>query len=334
MPYADLVLEGGGVKGIALVGAISVLEERGYEFKRVAGTSAGAVVGSLVAANIPATRLTQIMRKVDYRAFQDADWAERFAVGKAFGLVFDQGIFHGNYLRAWLAEQLNAAGVRTFGDLPYSDPDRPLPPQRRYRLVVMASDISQGCLRRLPWDLEHYRRERARDDEFIVDSVRASMSIPFFYTPEHWQTTDGQDSWLVDGGMLSNYPIDVFDAEPGHRPRWPTLGIKLSARQDAAQGIVNPITGIASMSIAMLKTLTGFYDRMHIESQDAVDRTIFVDTGHVRATDFELDAASQNMLFQNGRKAAREFLDGTADRPAWDFDAYIAKHRAVPARAR
>ena len=49
--FADLVLEGGGVKGIALVGAISVLEERGYEFRRVAGTSAGAIVGSLVAAN-------------------------------------------------------------------------------------------------------------------------------------------------------------------------------------------------------------------------------------------------------------------------------------------
>lgn len=48
--FADLVLEGGGVKGIALVGAISVLEERGYEFQRVAGTSAGTIVGSLVAA--------------------------------------------------------------------------------------------------------------------------------------------------------------------------------------------------------------------------------------------------------------------------------------------
>ena len=44
MPDADLVLEGGGVKGIGLVGAISVLEEHGYVFHRVAGTSAGAIV--------------------------------------------------------------------------------------------------------------------------------------------------------------------------------------------------------------------------------------------------------------------------------------------------
>ena len=59
--FADLVLEGGGVKGIALVGAISVLRERGYEFRRVAGISAGAIVGSLVAANAGA-ELEEIMR--------------------------------------------------------------------------------------------------------------------------------------------------------------------------------------------------------------------------------------------------------------------------------
>ena len=51
---ADLVLEGGGVKGIGLVGAIAVLEERGYLFNRVAGTSAGAIVGALVAAGFAA----------------------------------------------------------------------------------------------------------------------------------------------------------------------------------------------------------------------------------------------------------------------------------------
>lgn len=65
--FGDLVLEGGGVKGIAPVGAISVLEQRGYQFRRVAGTSAGAIVGSLVAANARAAELQEIMRAVDYR---------------------------------------------------------------------------------------------------------------------------------------------------------------------------------------------------------------------------------------------------------------------------
>jgi NTE family protein len=47
---ADLVLEGGGVKGIGLVGAYSALTDAGYAFHRIAGTSAGAIVGALIAA--------------------------------------------------------------------------------------------------------------------------------------------------------------------------------------------------------------------------------------------------------------------------------------------
>src|SRR4051812_18106702 len=68
---ADLVLEGGGVKGIGLVGAISVLEDRGWTFNRVAGTSAGAIVGALVAAGFTGGELTSIMSEVDYLKFRD-----------------------------------------------------------------------------------------------------------------------------------------------------------------------------------------------------------------------------------------------------------------------
>ena len=46
----DLVCEGGGVKGIGLAGAYSVLEERGYRPNNVAGTSAGAITAALIAA--------------------------------------------------------------------------------------------------------------------------------------------------------------------------------------------------------------------------------------------------------------------------------------------
>ena len=85
--FADLVLEGGGVKGIALVGAISVLEERGYRFRRVAGTSAGAIVGSLVAANARAAELEEIMRGVDYRCFQDGPRWRGLFLGKAVAVL-------------------------------------------------------------------------------------------------------------------------------------------------------------------------------------------------------------------------------------------------------
>ena len=54
MATADLVLEGGGVKGTGLVGAITALTENedSYQFHRIAGTSAGAIVASFLAAGI------------------------------------------------------------------------------------------------------------------------------------------------------------------------------------------------------------------------------------------------------------------------------------------
>jgi hypothetical protein len=100
--------------------------------------------------------LEEIMRGVDYRRFQDGPrWTGVFA-GKAAALMFQQGIYEGQFARDWLGGRLARLGVHTFADLPYDDPQRPPDPERAYRLVVMACDISYGCLRRLPWEYGHY----------------------------------------------------------------------------------------------------------------------------------------------------------------------------------
>src|SRR3712207_8748571 len=96
----DLVLEGGGVKGIALVGALSVLEEAGYRVQRVAGTSAGAIVGSLVAAGTPAARQAGGMVGRGWRGVADG----RLGGGVPFlrqaqALLLEQGLDEGGYLR-------------------------------------------------------------------------------------------------------------------------------------------------------------------------------------------------------------------------------------------
>ena len=318
---ADIVLEGGGVRGIALVGAVEVLEEHGYRFRRVAGTSAGSIVGALVAAGIPAAKQVEIMRQVQYSRFQDGAFYERLFIGKAVELALRHGIYRGDYAHDWIAGLLRDAGVGTFADLAYQDPDpaRALPPDKQFKLVVMASDLSQGCLRRLPYDYrDQYGLPPA--EQTVADAVRASMSIPFFFRPTIWTTRAGVKSWLVDGGILSNFPIDVFDAPEGKSVRWPTFGIKLSAQPDAPQGVINRITGTVSMGTAMVSTWQGFYDRMHIDDDQVTDRTIFIDTGKVKSTNFHLSPGEQQMLYQNGRRAAEKFL------LTWDFEAYLAKH--------
>lgn len=66
---ADLVLEGGGVKGIALLGAVQRLMAGGYRFRRVAGSSAGAIVGALVAAGLPVERMPRFCKPLTTARF-------------------------------------------------------------------------------------------------------------------------------------------------------------------------------------------------------------------------------------------------------------------------
>src|SRR5688500_120427 len=143
---ADLVLEGGGVKGIAHVGALHAIHDRGVTvYPRVAGTSAGSIVGALVAAGLPPARMLEIMQELDYRKVRDRAGVDRVPlIGKGLSLVFEDGIYEGNYIREFLGNVLADAGVQTFADLRIDGPEGDgLPPGRRYRLVGMAIDMSR-----------------------------------------------------------------------------------------------------------------------------------------------------------------------------------------------
>src|SRR6266511_888898 len=321
---ADLVLEGGGVKGIGLVGAYSILKEAGYEFHRIAGSSAGAIAGALIASGMHLDDLQKLMREVDYGKFEDKGFLDHLGlVGKGLSLLFEKGIYEGGYFRQWIEGTLADLGVRKFGDLRINDPGSSLPPDRQYKLVVMASDVSRGRLAKLPWDYGDYGVDP--DEQLVADAIRASMSIPFFYEPVRMKTKNAQGkeitAWMVDGGMLSNFPVDVFDRKDGKPPRWPTFGLKLSAKPDSAMNLRFEIRGALDFAKALIGTMTNFYDQIHIEDEGIVARTMFVDTTGVKATDFDLDQPTQDLLYENGRDAATGFV------ATWDFEAYKEKYR-------
>ncbi|HEV3132591.1 MAG TPA: patatin-like phospholipase family protein [Acidimicrobiales bacterium] len=302
----DLVLEGGGVKGIGLVGALSVLEERGMTFARVAGASAGAIVGSLVAGGMAAAQLQELMTSLDYTRFRDDTRLDRVPVlGKGLSLWLEHGIYAGDYFHGWIREQLEGLGVRTFADLHRADPGSSLPADEQYKLVVMASDVSRGRLLRLPWD--YLADGIDAPTRPVADAVRASMSIPFFYRPVTLDIPKAAPSVLVDGGMLSNFPVDTFDRTDGKPPRWQTIGIKLSAQQVPNQ-VEHVVKGDVSLAMGMLGTMQSWHDQMHLNDPAVVKRTIFVDTLGVNATDFSIDKPTQQKLFENGRAAAERFL--------------------------
>ena len=325
---ADLVLEGGGVLGIGHVGALTVLESAGYSFPRVAGTSAGSIVGAMVAAGMRSSRVKEIIGSLDYRRFTDRSLLDRVPIGgPLLSLLTDDGVFEGNYLREWLGNLLvDECGVETFADLAIDDPDSSLPPQRRFRLVVTATDVTRGELVHFPWDYERYGLEPGR--QRVVDAVRASMSIPFFYEPVTLVSSEGTPSTLVDGGVLSNFPIDIFDRTDGRPPRWPTFGVKLLPLLPVDAAKLLPIAGlfkhgpVALAANLAMTTIVG-RDQAHLAKPWVKIRTMQVDSAGVNPIDFGLSRAQVKALFENGQVAATQFLE------EWDWEAYLTTFRGV-----
>jgi NTE family protein len=320
---ADLVLEGGGVKGIGLAGAVLALDQAGYRFQRVAGTSAGAIAAAIIAAlntaGKPMGGLRDYLQTMQFEQFM-AKSRVRAALGglaDAEHLLLHMGLYDGDYLLDWLGSVLKDIGVTHFGDLRLDDAsaDRNWAARQRYSLVVHVSDITRGKLVRLPWEYSEYGLDA--DGERIVDAVRASMSIPFFFEPVRVRATAvsagvtdvaaaaGRVTW-VDGGLLDNFPVDVFDRTDGAPSRWPTIGIKLSARQTSISG-GHGTDNIAAEAIACLETVLDNAGRYYITPEKAA-RTIFVDNAGIKATDFNLTADQRQKLYENGQQAALRWV--------------------------
>jgi len=291
------------------------LDKVGYTFPRVAGTSAGAIAAALIAAlnaaKKPLSELEGILSSVVYPNFMDAG-----RLKSATNLLLHMGLYNGDYLLTWLGDALEQIGVTRFGQLRYDDPgaDAMLTDAQRYSLVVHTSDISRGRCVRLPWDYPVYGRPDI-DELPIVDAVRASMAIPFFFEPVRFkappasvdgvQYDKGDVTW-VDGGMLSNFPVEVFDRADGAPCRWDTLGIKLSAKQTTVSG-AHGASNVLAESVACLHTLLDNADRYYV-TPDKAARTIFIDNGGIKATDFHLTTDTQAELYANGKKAATAWV--------------------------
>lgn len=316
MLRADAVFEGGGVKGIGLVGALIEAEARGYRWVNVAGTSAGAIVAALVAAGYRATELAEILQGLDYRQFARPRGLGRLpVVGPPLNLIFRLGLFSAEPLERWLDELLAARGVRTFADLVL--PEFAADPRYRYRLRVVASDLSRRRLIVLPQDARHYGLNP--DDLPVALAVRMSMSIPFYYEPVILSPPGEARAVIVDGGLLSNFPVWLFDSDG--IPPWPTFGVKIV---EPGEGRPGRIRGPVSLLAAAVATMLEAHDARYIESADFV-RTIAVPSTGVGTVEFDLSPARARALLESGRRAAREFF------ATWDFDRYVARFR-VPGR--
>jgi len=282
----------------------------------VAGASAGAIIGSLVAAGYSAGEIKKLVWELDFSRFKDRDWLDRIPyIGPALSLWFENGVYEGNFLEKWLLELLAAKGIRTFKDLVLQEFAND--PRCRYKLVIIATDVSRRKLLRLPYDIREYNIDP--DDLEVSKAVRMSASLPFFYEPYKLFYTDSgkrrKFSYIIDGGVLSNFPVWLFDGND--IPPWPTFGFKIVEPDEiSAPRINNPF----DLFKAILSTMMEAHDKLYLLDPKSSVRTISIPSRGVKTMDFETIHNYKNDLFNSGVQAAVKFFEG------WDFESFKIKY--------
>jgi NTE family protein len=291
--YTNLVFEGGGVKGVAYVGALQALDERGIlpGVRAVAGTSAGAITAALVAIGTPWEELQQTLLHLDFTVFDDGGWDGPLRVVERYGW------YAGDAFHRWMQEQVKlhmGSADATFADVQA---------RRGIDLRVVTTDLSV----RAPKILS----AATTPDLSVALGVRMSMSIPFYFA-----AVDLDEVVYVDGGAVWNYPIEIFDrgrgpgyrrVEPGTDVHAGTLGFHLGLMTTPTPRRVHNLVGFTKDLYEAIMNVQADFFRMVDED---VRRTVFIDDLGLPATDFAITMAQKEQLIRNGYQATGKYLAG------------------------
>jgi len=334
--FRNLVFEGGGVKGIAYLGALDVLAERAIipAIERIGGTSAGAINAILLGLGFTPKETKDILWSLDFNAFMDDSWG---LIRDVERLIEKFGWYKGDYFRNWIAQLIREKtgnSESTFADI------EAMKKKRKFKsLYFMGTNLSTAFSE--VFSAEHTPRV------CVADAVRISMSIPLFFASRR----SARGDVYVDGGVLDNYPVKLFDRrkyvtarnslktdyyravnrqiKKGERPisnyvyNKETLGFRLDTQEeiavfrDHAEPPHRKIGDFFDYTWALIHTVLEAQQSAHLHSDDWA-RTVYIDTLGVGTTDFDLTDQQKKALVKSGKKGAEKYFqwyDATDDAP-------------------
>jgi NTE family protein len=306
----NLVFEGGGVRGISFAGAIGVLEENNLlmDVEKVGGTSVGAITALTLSLRYNAKEIEEIIAGTNPGKFNDGVF---LLFGGSRRLRNHYGWYKGKAFTRWAAnliEMKTGNSESTFRELH----------ERKFKdLYVTGTSLNNQKV--IVFSHETY------PDMKVKDAIRISMSIPFVFQAVFIDSAgrildkkerSGNYDIMVDGGFISNFPIQLFDDRDSTNRYIAnpfTLGFRMDAKDQLA--FDQQRKGLAPVPVHSLKNYIGAFfnfimenlNRANLTEQDW-DRTVSISAERVGPKVKKVTKHDRELLIQSGRLAMEQYL--------------------------
>lgn len=312
--YENLVLEGGGMKGLAYSGAFEVLDSMGIikNINQVAGTSSGAMNGMLISIGYKGKELTQLNLEKNFGRYSQV------GIPILSGLIRfyrKYGYYKTDRFMVDLAQAMRYKGISpdiTFMELHKLRSSNP----KLKDLYITGANLTDQKL--------EVFSHKTYPNMKIIDAVKISISIPLYYEAIFMQpngeiidkkNADQNTKVMTDGGVIANYPFHVFDSlvylNNGKNSYYlcneKTLGLKLesdsSQKSMANHAITNQKDFINAFSHLSSETL----NRKKLGSQQ-LEQTIFINTKGFNPKIKRLNKREKREIIRYGYQSAYNFF--------------------------
>ena len=276
-----LVLSGGGVKVVSLVGALMILDESNLkQVKEVCGVSAGAFLAFMMATGYPLKKIEALILDLDFSVIRSMTPEAFIGFPETFGI--DDGSHLVKFLESIIKVALKLDPAMTFEDL-----------QRvgKYRFRCWATDLNTRTAR----EFSAAKTPTVK----IVDALRASMSLPLYFTPVVDPITG---HLLSDGGIQGNLPLHHLTDDECQESL--ALGFCSIAHVSNTYEAPQDLMGFMNSIFACLT---------HGRNVEMVERwshkIMRIPVDDYPSWNFEASRDDRQMLLEKGKEAARIWLN-------------------------
>jgi len=316
-PVTNLVFKGGGIRGVAYLGALQVFDQYGLldGLKRVGGTSAGSLTALLLSMRLSIESIEKTLASIEFPSMaQEID--SRDGHGLVKNIVPDTACLQRFRSRfGWYSnenmyktiQEIVASGCKGNGRATFADFEK----MGHRSLFIVASNVSR------------FQREvfsvKTTPNIAVADAALMSSSIPIFFEPVRFDGQKvGEGDYYVDGGLYDNYPIHVFDhiQYVSHKRNFKeginleTLGLFLYPPRHDKDEAHLPRRWNEFIELVFSNLYHSHQVKSLITSTADEERTIRINDCGIKATDFKITAGSEkyDQLLHSGKTAAQKFL--------------------------